>query len=366
MEEEVRRWIRHKAEVGAPDGKWLHLFTDLELSYKERSARQYAQSFLLETFFEGPELLQLALRILNFDFGDEPQRVEAALKEVVKQYADMDITVDKEVFVAMAHRLRQHIGSDYLPAFYCTVDTLYGGNLRAYVDTLYARSEVTTVRGLKRFLEQDSTFHFFDDPAVSLTIDLLTQVFELNMQMQASSVRIEQGERRLNAVIRRMYDDRNFYPDANSTLRLSFGTVCGYRPQDAVYYNYYTTTEGVLAKVKQHAGDMDFDVQPQLLDLLKTRDFGSYANDRGELPVCFLTNNDITGGNSGSAMFNERGELIGLAFDGNWEGISSDYCYEPDLQRTIGVDVRYMLYIMEQYGNAGHLLRELKMSGDSH
>ena len=129
---------------------------------------------------------------------------------------------------------------------------------------------------------------------------------------------------------------------------------------DGATYDYYTTVKGIFEKVKEHAGDIDFAVQPELLSLLSSGDFGRYANAQGDMNVCFISNNDITGGNSGSAMFNAKGELLGLAFDGNWEAMSSDIVFEPDLQRCIGVDVRYMLFIIEKYGKAAHLIQELK------
>ena len=186
-------------------------------------------------------------------------------------------------------------------------------------------------------------------------------MFEINMQTRESAMNIARNERLLNAAVRRMYSSRNFYPDANSTMRLSFGTVCGYTPFDGAEYDYYTTTKGILEKVKTHAGDVDFEVQPELLSLFSNRDFGRYAGEKGEMNVCFISNNDITGGNSGSAMFNARGELLGLAFDGNWEAMSSDILYEPKMQRCIGVDVSYILFMIEKYGKAGDLIRELKI-----
>ena len=189
---------------------------------------------------------------------------------------------------------------------------------------------------------------------------MLTMLFDMNMQMQLPTSEITKGERLLNSAIRRMYASRNFYPDANSTMRLSFGTVCGYTPFDGAEYDYYTTTKGILEKVRAHAGDVDFEVQPEILSLLSSGDFGKYADEKGEMKVCFISNNDITGGNSGSAMFNDKGELLGLAFDGNWEAMSSDILYDPNMQRTIGVDVRYILFMMEKYGKAEHLVRELK------
>ena len=266
----------------------------------------------------------------------------------------------------MVKEYRSKVDSTYLPEFYGTIATRYGGNDKAYADSLYAASELTTPRGLKRFLERDTTYNIYDDPAINLGIDLIGKMFEINMQTRESAMNITRNERLLNAAVRRMYSSRNFYPDANSTMRLSFGTVCGYTPFDGAEYDYYTTTKGILEKVKTHAGDVDFEVPPELLSLFSNRDFGRYAGEKGEMNVCFISNNDITGGNSGSAMFNARGELLGLAFDGNWEAMSSDILYEPKMQRCIGVDVRYILFMIEKYGKAGDLIRELKIvSGNS-
>lgn len=371
MEQELRRWIRQQAEVEKNDekgvngaersGSLLHLFTDLELNYKNRREAYRARAYFAEAFLNGPELVQLALSILNFDFEGEEKTVVAGLKAIVEKYANLDLDIDKEVFTALLKEYRSQVDSTYLPELYRTIEADYGGNERTYVDSLYARSELTTLRGLKRFLEQDTTYQIYNDPAVGLGIDLITTLFDMNMQMQQSSAEIGRNERLFNAAVRRMYASRNFYPDANSTMRLSFGTVCGYAPFDGVEYDYRTTTKGILEKVKAHAGDVDFEVQPELLSLLSSGNFGKYADEKGEMNVCFISNNDITGGNSGSAMFNAKGELLGLAFDGNWEAMSSDILYEPKMQRTIGVDVRYMLFMMEKYGKAENLIQELQL-----
>lgn len=358
LEQELRRWIQ---QTPAERDKLLHLFSDLELNYKQRRQANHAQAYFVETFFNGPELIQLALTILNFDFEGDEKIVVANLKAIVEKYANLDLDIDKEVFAALLREYRSRVDTTYLPEVYHTIATRYGGDERTYVDSLYACTELATPRGLKRFLEQDTTYHIYDDPAISLSIDLLTKFFEMNLEIQQPSAEIARGERLLNAAVRRMYTGRNFYPDANSTMRLSFGTICGYTPFDGAEYDYYTTTRGILEKVRAHVGDVDFAVQPEILSLLSSGDFGRYADEKGEMNVCFISNNDITGGNSGSAMFNARGELLGLAFDGNWEAMSSDILYEPATQRTIGVDVRYMLFVMEKYGKAEHLIRELKI-----
>ena len=359
MEQELRRWIQQTPEERE---KLLRLFPDLELDYKNAREANHALAYFAESFLNGPELVQLAFSILNFDFEGEQKTVVANLKAIVEKYANLDLEIDKEVFTAMLKEYRSKVDSTYLPEFYGTIATRYGGNDKAYVDSLYAASELTTPRGLKRFLERDTTYHIYDDPAISLGIDLIGKMFEINMQTREPSMNIARNERLLNAAVRRMYSSRNFYPDANSTMRLSFGTVCGYTPFDGAEYDYYTTTKGILEKAKAHAGDVDFEVQPELLSLLSNRDFGRYADEKGEMNVCFISNNDITGGNSGSAMFNAKGELLGLAFDGNWEAMSSDILYEPKMQRCIGVDVRYILFMIEKYGKAGNLIRELKIA----
>ena len=358
MERELRRWIQ---QTPGEREKLLRLFPDLELDYKNTREANRALAYFAESFLNGPELIQLALSILNFDFEGERKTVEANLKAIVEKYANLDLEIDKEVFTAMVKEYRSKVDSTYLPEFYGTIATRYGGNDKAYADSLYAASELTTPRGLKRFLERDTTYNIYDDPAINLGIDLIGKMFEINMQTRESAMNIARNERLLNAAVRRMYSSCNFYPDANSTMRLSFGTVCGYTPFDGAEYDYYTTTKGILEKVKTHAGDVDFEVQPELLSLFSNRDFGRYAGEKGEMNVCFISNNDITGGNSGSAMFNARGELLGLAFDGNWEAMSSDILYEPKMQRCIGVDVRYILFMIEKYGKAGDLIRELKI-----
>ena len=297
MEQEVRRWIQQNP---AERETLLQLFTDLELNYKNRRAVNRAQAYFVESFLYAPELIQIALKILNFDFEGEEKNVIAGLKNIVEQYSNLDLEIDKEVFVAVLKEYRSKVDDDtFLPDIYRTIAQQYNGSEKAYVDSLYAHSELVTTRGLKRFLEQDTTFHILEDPAISLGIDMLTMLFDMNMQMQLPTSEITKGERLLNSAIRRMYASRNFYPDANSTMRLSFGTVCGYTPFDGAEYDYYTTTKGILEKVRAHAGDVDFEVQPEILSLLSSGDFGKYADEKGEMKVCFISNNDITGGNSG-------------------------------------------------------------------
>ncbi|MCD7901180.1 MAG: S46 family peptidase [Bacteroides sp.] len=358
MESTLFQWIQN---TPSEREKLLRLFVDLELNYKNRRTPGRALAYFSEAFLYGPELMQLSLDILNFDFEAEEKQLVSAFKKILEKYQNLNLDIDKEVFTAMIGEYRNQVDSVYLPEFYKQIATEYQGNDQAFVDSLYTRSKLTTPLGLKLFLNQDTTFNFIEDPAVTLAIDLIVKAFEINSEMTEATDNINEGERLLNAAIRRMYADRNYYPDANSTMRLSFGTVRGYTPFDGTEYNYYTTTAGILEKVKTYAGDRDFEVAPEILSIISSGDYGRYADKNGDMNVCFISNNDITGGNSGSAMFNGKGELLGLAFDGNWEAMSSDILFEPDLQRCIGVDVRYILFIMDKFGHANHLLEELKI-----
>src|SRR5690606_34795478 len=154
-----------------------------------------------------------------------------------------------------------------------------------------------------------------------------------------------------------MYPYEHFYPDANSTMRLTYGRVLSYSPQDAVYFDYYTTVDGLMDKYKP--GDAEFDVPKGFIDLYRKRDYGMYADKNGDLRACFITNNDITGGNSGSPVINGKGELMGLAFDGNWEAMSGDIDFDSKLKRTIVVDANLILFIIDKLGNAQNLIREM-------
>jgi hypothetical protein len=244
---------------------------------------------------------------------------------------------------------------------YRSIAQEFHGDYKAFVDSLYAQTDIITPSGLKRFFERDSTYNMYADPATAVVIDLIVKYYEMEQICSEYSIEIDRGERELNAITRHMYANRNFYPDANSTMRLSFGTVKSYSPFDGVEYGYNTTMKGLLEKVRTYKNDPDFAVEPELIALLNSGDYRHYADANGEMKVCFISNNDITGGNSGSAMFNNKGELMGLAFDGNWEAMGSDIVFEPNVQRCIGVDVRYMLFIIEKYDKAGELLKELQL-----
>jgi hypothetical protein len=191
-----------------------------------------------------------------------------------------------------------------------------------------------------------------------VVLDLVIQLYKLYQ-----SDNVDVFERKLGEGIRMMNRDKEYYPDANFTLRLSYGMVDGYSPTDGFRHLHYTLPQTLIDKNEQNPTNADYHLLPSVLHWLRKGRFGKkYVDkDSGEMQLCFLTNNDITGGNSGSGMFDAKGRLIGLAFDGNWEAMSGDLKFDPQLQRCIGVDIRYVLSVMETYGKAKHLIKELKL-----
>ena len=353
----LKRWmVKTKSEQ-----KNLNILAELESKYKEEANTNRAMYYFVEALLNGPELLQLSYQIMNFDFRADEKQVLSGIEDIKEKYKNYDKDLDKKVFKALTKEYISAVDSSYLPDTFKNISKKYK-SIDEYIDSLYIKSDLTSIKGLQHFMEPDTTYNLMKDPAIELTIDLVVKYLDMEYSIRGASDTIEKDERLLTTAIRRMYANRHFYPDANSTMRLSYGTVCSYIPQDGIKYNYYTTAKGILEKVKSHPDDHDFSIKPELLKLIKNNDYGRYADKKGSLDVCFISNNDINGGNSGSAMFNGKGELIGLAFDGNWEAMSSDLKYNPQLQRCIGVDIRYVLFLIEKYGKAGDLIKELQIN----
>jgi hypothetical protein len=186
---------------------------------------------------------------------------------------------------------------------------------------------------------------------------LIRLYFKIAENYENAENKLENANRTYIQGLKEMNPAKKFYPDANSTLRMTYGTVNDYYPADAVYFNYFTTLEGVMEK--EDPDNNEFIIHPRLKELFISKDYGRYADKNGKMTVCFITNNDITGGNSGSPVLNAKGELIGCAFDGNWEAMSGDIHYEPAVQRTINVDIRYVLFIIDKLAGAQNLINEM-------
>lgn len=270
---------------------------------------------------------------------------------------DYDHEVDRAVAKAILPALAQALDENELPAFYQTIRNDFKGDYNAYVDNMYDNSILANRANLDKFLKKPTVKAIEKDP---LTYYSRTRNERL-MELGRAYGEVRKGQELLHkAYIRGLNEMKQpvpSYPDANFTIRLTYGNVKSYDPCDAVHYNYYTTTDGILDK--EDPDNREFNVPAKLKELIQKKDFGRYAMKDGTMPVCFLTTNDITGGNSGSPVINGEGQLIGAAFDGNWESLSGDINFDNNLQRCIAVDIRYVLFILEKLGNCSHLIQEM-------
>ena len=230
----------------------------------------------------------------------------------------------------------------------------------AYVDKLFAESVFTSYQKV----QGASAGRIFADPAYGLFVSIMTPLMKYYGQMGNPDQKYLDARKAFTAALMEWKEGEAMYPDANFTMRLTYGKVLPYSPKDAVLYKYYSTDKGILEKAKEYEGNPEFEVPDRLATLLKNKDYGQWADPDGTLHTCFLTNNDITGGNSGTPVLNAKGELIGLAFDGNWESMSSDVMFEPDLQRCICVDIRYVLWTVEKMGGATNIINEITLVGN--
>ena len=324
--------------------------------YGQRFERMRAFYYFAETFLGTSELVTRAMQAGN---GKEVKGPEDNPKKQYIQFDDnseeWDEALDKEVLSALLKNYREHVAKEYLPSIYETIDDRFGGDCTAYVDYLYKKS-VLMKSGKKLYFNKKG---FNDDLGVQLGLSLQEYLAGQREELGKVADKIAEQERLFCAARLRMEQDMPHYSDANMTMRLSYGRVGGFTMNGSPS-GYYTTAESIVAKMKQADNVPEYFAEPIMHELLSANDFGPYQDKAtGKMQLCFLTNNDITGGNSGSPMFNGKGELIGLAFDGNWDSLSSDIYFEKNLARCIGVDIRYVLFMMDKWGHADRLLKEI-------
>ena len=291
--------------------------------------------------------------------------LQASKKQLENAYdgihnKDYDHEVDRAVAKAILPALAKALNADELPSFYQTINGEFKGDYNTYVDNIYDNSILSNRKNLDKFLAKPTVKAIEKDPATAYSRSKNEKLQELGKQY----MELESGMELLHkAYIRGLGEMKQpvpSYPDANFTMRLTYGNVKSYSPRDAVHYDYYTTTDGILEK--ENPEDREFVVPAKLKELIQKKDFGRYAMADGTMPVCFLTTNDITGGNSGSPVFNAKGELIGTGFDRNYEGLTGDIAFRPSSQRAACVDIRYTLFIIEKYAGASHIIKELTIA----
>lgn len=283
-------------------------------------------------------------------------------------YKDYYEPIDKELYVTLLGMYYENVPEEFHPDVLTEIADKYKGDFQKFVDKTWDKSIFTSKERLLAFAENPTEKALDGDYYGRLVHDFIVVLNEMGDATAEATEQLETNKRLFIEGLRLMYPDQNFAPDANSTLRLTYGNVLDYEPKDGVTYNYYTTLDGVMGKdvieYIERDGEMivnknhEFYIPDRLKELYETKDYGDYEVD-GSVPVCFIANLDITGGNSGSPVIDGNGNLIGCAFDGNWEAMSGDIAFENEVQRTIAVDIRYILFIIDKYAGATHLIEEM-------
>ena len=298
--------------------------------------------------------MQIAFRKELKAGKDSVSAYVSAAEQVAAAYKDYSAPLDRKVAKAMLRFYRENASPENflqgLGEDFATMD------IDAYVDRVFEKSIFVDPATLLDAVRQNGKV-IFSDPACVLGKSIQDVVYSTYAMNREAGSGLQAARKTYTAGLLEWKKGQPSYPDANLTMRLTYGNVKGYSPRDAVLYRYYTTLDGVMEK--EDPDNWEFVVPAKLKELYNAKDFGPYALPDGKMPVAFLSNNDITGGNSGSPIMNAEGHLLGLAFDGNWESMSSDVMFEPDLQRCINVDIRYVLFIVDKFGGAGWLLDEM-------
>jgi len=361
LEDQFTKWVNADQQRKAKYGEALNLIAN---SYKNTEDEK-AFEYMVESMVRGPEIFYFAYRTrplydaLKSDKNSEhvsltSERVKDGLDEFFKDY---DSETDQKISAALFKIYEQNVAPQYQPPFFRTVKSKYGNDFEKYTKELYAKSIFGSQERLVRFFEAPKAKVLENDPLFQASLEIFRMMGLIGDETGKTTEDLEKGNRLFVGGLMEMETNKNFYPDANSSMRLTYGTVGDYIPRDAVKYNYFTTLKGYIEK--EIPGDDEFDVPAKLKELYYAKDYGRYADADGNLRTCFMTNNDITGGNSGSPVINGKGELIGVAFDGNWEAMSGDIAFENELQKCINVDIRFVLWTIDKMGGAQNLIDEM-------
>ena len=360
--------IRQKAEYEGKIKNWLAKqptknpatdvnFSKLEQLYAQNRPLVQALSYWSESFRRTTEFFTRAMNMnTKTPLKGSAANPKAQYFEFKDNSSEWNYALDKELTAAMMQNYAKMMPAEYQPAFFQTVKKKFGGDFYKYTEWLYKNSKVLT-KGAKFY--PNDTKKFMKDPAAQVGKDLLEVYQQIAKESMQVTEAIGAQEKKLTEAKLQMEMDLPHYSDANFTMRLSYGQVGGYMI-GGFNSGYYTTAESIVEKFKKADKIADYKAEPIMMSLLSSNDFGKYADKTsGKMQLCFLTNNDITGGNSGSPMFNGKGELIGLAFDGNWDSLSSDINFDRELARCIGVDIRFVLFMMDKWGHADRLIKEI-------
>jgi hypothetical protein len=363
LEKEFSQWV-NKAD--GREKKYGDALSSIENGYETISQFEVSSVYFSEAIRRGSEILNYASTFSNLKKALMEKEIDQEkVNEIIvslekaenKHFKDYNAPTDQKLLAAMLEMYYKNVPADQQPEYLKTIASKYKGNFSDYAKKVFETSYFVSPEKVDELLKKPSAKSIEKDLAYK-TIKEFNNYYYQQIQPQVIGAYdlLDKGNRLFIAGLREMQPNKKFYPDANFTMRLTYGTTQDYYPQDAVHFNYYTTLKGVMEK--EDPDNWEFVVPEKLKELYETKDYGRYG-EGDIMKVCFLTNHDITGGNSGSGVINGNGELVGLAFDGNWEAMSGDIAFEPELQRTINVDIRYVLFIIDKFAGATRLIDEM-------
>ena len=363
LESRFDKWVNQSPEREAEYGNVLK---DLEEGYSATSDYDYLRVYTNEAILRGASvftvsrmLKPLAEELEKNGKSEKAKRIAVALNDaMVETFKDYNIITEEKLFAAGLDVYFRNVPILLQSPEFLTIAFENGYNFKQIAGDMFKASHLVELASVEKLLSTLDVTQITNDP-----IYILTNNFIDNLNSKMASVaqyreKLSVANRLFVKGVMEMDSDKHFAPDANLTIRYTYGTVRGYEPKDGVEYKYYTTLDGVMAK--EDNSSWEFTVPSKLRLLYENKDYGQYAED-GTVPVAFISDLDITGGNSGSPTINARGELVGIAFDGNWEAMSGNIAFNPDLQRCISVDIRYVLFIIDKYAGATNLIKEMKI-----
>jgi len=338
--------------------KYGSVLPTLQNAYASSMELVKSETYYSETFTNGIEIIKFAKAALALT-GTPEEKGESFKEKMTRDYKDYEAGLDKKTTSALLKLYAEKIPRPYLPEFYNTIQDKYKGDYEKFTEWVFKNSKFTSLDEAVKLIKEGNSKDFEKDPAIILAKAAEDHSILIRENLGSLNNSINAASRLYIAGLMEMEPQKAFSPDANFTQRLSYGFIGGYKPADAICYDYYSTTQGILEK--ENPSHPEFAVQQYILDNIMSKNWGQYADKTRNMFVNFLSNNDITGGNSGSPVFNGDAELIGLAFDGNWEALSGDLIFEQQLQRCINVDIRYVLYMIEKVGKCPRLIQELQI-----
>ena len=365
IENDFRSWLDNNDSAATKYGEALDL---IESAYNRNRNITVNRTFLNEAIFQGAEILYWSFKMHRAisSLPEEEKERSVAIRKIKKEaidfYKDYNTSIDQELLASMLEMYYYNVPkSQHSKIFRLIENQLFGFkklDFDWYAKNVFRRSVFSTKEKFFAFLEHPSISIVNRDPAYKAIASIYDKYIQQILPTR-SSVRedLNKGNRLFIAGLREMNPDKNYYPNANSTMRATYGNVGDYIPGEAMHYDYYTTLDGVIQK--EDPRNEEFHVPEKLKELYEIGDYGKYADKDGNLRVNFISNNDITGGNSGSPVINAWGEIVGTAFDGNWEAMSGDIAFEKEIQRTISVDIRYTMFIIDKFAGTSHLINEM-------